>query len=206
MKSGPSFDRSDDDPLIQSGPAPPDDTDMDGMPDCWETVMGLNPNDSSDHRDDHDGDGYTNVEEYVNDLALVLLGDTPHNPTCQAVIEAYHQPARRGSALSLYPCPYRPEGHLYLNLQPHAGGSRAGIIEIRDVLGRLKKTFPAGARIAWNGLDESGGPLSAGIYLVRWIKGEKVIVFKKKRRKQYKRTRGHRQPLSRVKIESIEGV
>jgi large subunit ribosomal protein L21 len=35
------------------------------------------------------------------------------------------------------------------------------------------------------------------------FKDEKVIVFKKKRRKQYRRTRGHRQNLTRVKIERI---
>ena len=35
------------------------------------------------------------------------------------------------------------------------------------------------------------------------FKDEKVIVFKKKRRKQYKRTRGHRQELTRVRIEEI---
>jgi large subunit ribosomal protein L21 len=35
------------------------------------------------------------------------------------------------------------------------------------------------------------------------FKDEKVLVFKKKRRKQYRRTRGHRQPLTRVKILNI---
>jgi len=35
------------------------------------------------------------------------------------------------------------------------------------------------------------------------FKGDKVVVFKKKRRKQYRRTRGHRQELSRVKILNI---
>ncbi len=35
------------------------------------------------------------------------------------------------------------------------------------------------------------------------FKGDKVLVFKKKRRKQYKRTQGHRQELTRVKIEDI---
>lgn len=35
------------------------------------------------------------------------------------------------------------------------------------------------------------------------FKDKKVIVFKKKRRKQYRRLRGHRQPLTRVKIEKI---
>jgi large subunit ribosomal protein L21 len=35
------------------------------------------------------------------------------------------------------------------------------------------------------------------------FKDEKVIVFKKKRRKQYRRTRGHRQPQTRIKILNI---
>ncbi len=34
-------------------------------------------------------------------------------------------------------------------------------------------------------------------------RGDKVIVFKKKRRKQYKRTRGHRQGYTTLKIDSI---
>jgi large subunit ribosomal protein L21 len=39
--------------------------------------------------------------------------------------------------------------------------------------------------------------------VVENFKDEKVTVFKKKRRKQYRRTRGHRQNLTRVKIERI---
>ncbi len=35
------------------------------------------------------------------------------------------------------------------------------------------------------------------------FKGGKVIVFKKKRRKQFRRTRGHRQRLTRVRVEKI---
>jgi large subunit ribosomal protein L21 len=34
-------------------------------------------------------------------------------------------------------------------------------------------------------------------------RGDKIIVFKKKRRKQYKRTQGHRQNYTTVKIDSI---
>jgi large subunit ribosomal protein L21 len=34
-------------------------------------------------------------------------------------------------------------------------------------------------------------------------KGEKVIVFKKKRRKQYKRKQGHRQGYTEIKIDTI---
>jgi hypothetical protein len=41
------------------------DTDRDGMPDVWEAANGMNPN-AQDHNDDHDADGYTNLEEYLN--------------------------------------------------------------------------------------------------------------------------------------------
>ncbi|MCP5051640.1 MAG: 50S ribosomal protein L21 [bacterium] len=36
------------------------------------------------------------------------------------------------------------------------------------------------------------------------FKADKIIVFKKKAKKQYKRTRGHRQPLHRIRIDKIE--
>ncbi len=39
--------------------------------------------------------------------------------------------------------------------------------------------------------------------IIENFKDDKVIIFKKKRRKQYRRTRGHRQELSRVRIEDI---
>ena len=44
------------------------DTDGDGMPDEWETENGLNPNDPSDAVKDCTGDGYTNIEKYINDI------------------------------------------------------------------------------------------------------------------------------------------
>jgi large subunit ribosomal protein L21 len=39
--------------------------------------------------------------------------------------------------------------------------------------------------------------------VLRQGKSAKVIVFKKKRRKQYRRTRGHRQHFTEVRIDSI---
>ena len=42
------------------------DTDGDGMPDEWEKANGLNPNDASDATKDCNGDGYTNIEKYIN--------------------------------------------------------------------------------------------------------------------------------------------
>ena len=54
-------------PALMSSPAPAD-RDHDGMPDAWETAHGLDPNDPADGRTDRDGDGYTNLEEYLNSL------------------------------------------------------------------------------------------------------------------------------------------
>ncbi len=52
-----------------------------------------------------------------------------------------------------------------------------------------------------------GAPIIEGARVAATIvdhgRGEKIIVFKKKRRKQYKRTQGHRQNYTTVKIDSI---
>ncbi len=42
------------------------DSDRDGMPDIWEDIQGLNKNDKRDATIDRDGDGYDNLEEFLN--------------------------------------------------------------------------------------------------------------------------------------------
>jgi hypothetical protein len=47
------------------------DTDQDGMPDAWEIARGLSPTSAAGangNNGDFDSDGYTNLEEYINDL------------------------------------------------------------------------------------------------------------------------------------------
>jgi len=56
-------------PVLRSKPAPVD-SDRDGMPDAWEKAHGLNPNDPADRNTDRDGDGYTDLEEYLNSLCV----------------------------------------------------------------------------------------------------------------------------------------
>jgi hypothetical protein len=48
---------------------PPDfDRDRDGMPDAWERAQGSNSKDVSDGSGDANGDGYSNLENYLHSL------------------------------------------------------------------------------------------------------------------------------------------
>ncbi|KLU03068.1 Pectate lyase [Rhodopirellula islandica] len=46
------------------------DRDRDGMPDAWELQHGLDPDDSSDAMQDMNGDGYVNLEQYLECLVF----------------------------------------------------------------------------------------------------------------------------------------
>jgi len=61
-------------PEYNSAPAPID-SDHDGMPDAWEKKFGLKWNDPSDGPQDADMDGYTNVEEWLNNTDPTLFVD-----------------------------------------------------------------------------------------------------------------------------------
>ena len=54
-----------------------------------------------------------------------------------------------------------------------------------------------------------GSPLVAGASVAVTVLGEqkakKVIIFKKKKRKGYRRKRGHRQTYARVRVDAING-
>ena len=53
------------------------DSDGDGIPDSWETAHGLDPANAADATPDSTGDGYTNVEKYLNELASSACGAGP---------------------------------------------------------------------------------------------------------------------------------
>jgi large subunit ribosomal protein L21 len=47
------------------------------------------------------------------------------------------------------------------------------------------------------------GSLKVSATVLAHVKGDKAIVFKKKRRKGYKKKNGHRQSFTKIKIDSI---
>ncbi len=83
-------------------------------------------------------------------------------------------------------------------------------IELTETSGKKDDTvtFDRVLMIGGDGSPRVGTPLVDGASvsgeLVDRVRGAKVRVFKKKRRKGYKRLRGHRQELLRVRIDSIE--
>jgi hypothetical protein len=54
---------------------PYQDSDSDGMPDWWEIKYGLDPNDPSDANGDINGDGYTNIEKFINGINPEIMID-----------------------------------------------------------------------------------------------------------------------------------
>lgn len=67
------------------------DTDKDGMPDEWEMKYGLNPQDPADAVKDADGDGYTNIEEYLNGTDPTVFVDYTK---LENNLNAFHKAAR----------------------------------------------------------------------------------------------------------------
>jgi hypothetical protein len=62
------------------------DTDNDGMPDSWETTNGLNPADSIDGPAySTTGNGYTNLEVYLNGLSLTPVKETSAEPVVEII-------------------------------------------------------------------------------------------------------------------------
>lgn len=70
-----------------------------------------------------------------------------------------------------------------------------------------KVTFENVLLVDDSGKVKVGSPVlkgaSVSATIVSQEKGDKVIIFKKKRRKGYKLTRGHRQQFTKIRIESI---
>ena len=124
-------------PELQQVP-PPADTDNDGMPDDWEKRSGFDAAKSADADQDADGDGYNNLEEFLNstdpkvpeqndagaDFEKVLSDLAANNAKAQVEIaeEKRHRPDGAGSDGSA-PAPIQQ-----LKIQPAKSNSTASTI------------------------------------------------------------------------------
>ena len=87
-----------------------------------------------------------------------------------------------------------PEQFVYVNRLPYAEGDAVHFDEVLLVAEpsgtvQVGKPFVSGAKVRGT--------------ILKHLKDDKVIVFKKKRRKGYAVKKGHRQHLTKVKIEAI---
>ncbi len=68
-------------------------------------------------------------------------------------------------------------------------------------------TFNEVLLVSQDGETQVGTPCVDGASIsgivIQQLRAKKILVFKKKRRKKYRRTQGHRQSVTRVRIESI---
>ena len=77
-------------------------------------------------------------------------------------------------------------------------------VRVPSIQGKEGDKVDIEALVVGEGKDAKfGGGATVSATVVGHGKGEKVIVFKKKRRKQYKRKQGHRQGYTEIKIEKF---
>ncbi|MGI4874153.1 MAG: T9SS type A sorting domain-containing protein [Janthinobacterium lividum] len=119
-------------PTLTCGAAPTD-TDLDGMPDAYETANGLNPNNAAD-RATIASNGYANLENYLNGLVastVFVLGTRA--ATNAELLSVYPNPAQAGQALTVnHPANgtatfriYSFEGRLVQSVAVAAGSSQS---------------------------------------------------------------------------------
>jgi large subunit ribosomal protein L21 len=82
------------------------------------------------------------------------------------------------------------------------------VLVVEKLVGDVGNTLKIGEVLMLGGdKPKSGSPLVSGASVSCEIleqgRGEKVIAFKKKRRKNTHRKRGHRQPFTRLKVTAI---
>ncbi len=124
------------------------DSDSDGLPDAYETANGLNPQDATDANGDLDGDGRSNIDEFLSgsdiandDVAPMLV--VPANRIVDAT--GYRTPVDIGVATASdaldgtldavidNPGPYRPGRHVLTWSVNDAAGNATSDVQIVDV-------------------------------------------------------------------------
>ena len=82
-------------------------------------------------------------------------------------------------------------------------GGKQFLVEEGQTLRVPSLEADAGSSVKLEALLSSGDEEQISATVIDHGRDQKIVVFKKKRRKQYKRTRGHRQGYTTLKIDSI---
>lgn len=78
------------------------------------------------------------------------------------------------------------------------------VLRVPTIGGKEGSKVDIQALVSGGGADAKiGSDATVQATIIGHGRAEKIIVFKKKRRKQYKRTQGHRQGYTEIKIEKI---
>ncbi len=77
------------------------------------------------------------------------------------------------------------------------------VLRVPSIEGKEGDKITVDALLTGEGKDAKIGAATVSASVVSHGRGDKIIVFKKKRRKQYKRKQGHRQDYTEIKIEKI---
>ncbi|HUL45088.1 MAG TPA: T9SS type A sorting domain-containing protein [Bacteroidota bacterium] len=149
---------------------PPVDSDHDGIPDEWESANGLDPNDSTDAAL-ITGDGYSNLEHYLNALVVTLLtGVKDYPPT---IAEKFDLKAN-------YPNPFNPATTITyaLPVRTHVR------VEIFTILGARVATLvdrvegPGSYRVVFDGSGMSSGVYFCRMHTDRYSQIRKMVLLK----------------------------
>ena len=77
------------------------------------------------------------------------------------------------------------------------------VLRVPTIEGKEGDKIKVDALLTGTGKDAKIGSSTVSATVVGHGRADKIIVFKKKRRKQYKRKQGHRQGYTEIKIEKI---
>ena len=139
------------------------DTDQDGMPDWWEEKHGFNRENADDRNDDVDGNGYTNLEEYINSNDI-LTG-----------IQEESVPDSYGLELHNYPNPFNPDTHVFYKIpfRAHVKMTLCNITgqELFELVDEIKGPGEYTT-------DLSGADMASGLYFVKMKAGDKIVTKK----------------------------
>jgi hypothetical protein len=143
----------------------PTDTDIDGMPDAWETANGLNPNSSADGNTfTLSLEGYTNLEVYLNSL----VGTITEKQNLDGVVTSLAEPKLEETAPL----------NVFYNAGVWSIHSRQPVdkIEVFNLFGQRLLSFKSNDASDWS---ESAYCLAPGLYMVRaFMNNNKVNTIK----------------------------